>query len=150
MTSLTTLQIGYNQFTSVPSAINKATNLETFRVYYNQIHTVEDFDFLRLHNLTNISLAGNPLVYLSPDAFTHNPFLKNIRLDNTMIGHIPRALLGLKHLDTVWLSGKPTICACNAMSYLKPWNVSAITIYATCSSGKSVKTFLTTDLLKCS
>ena len=150
MASLTTLQIGYNRFTSVPSAINKATNLRTFRAYYNQIHTVEDFDFVRLHNLTTISLAGNPLVYLSPDAFTPTPFLQTVRLDNTMIGHIPRALLGLKHLDTVWLSGKPTICACNAMSYLKPWNVSAITIYATCSSGKPVKTFLKTDLPKCS
>ena len=148
--SLATLSIYYNQFLSVPSAINSATNLKTLHVAYNNIQTVEDFDFLRLHNLTQVILTGNPLVYVSPYAFTHSPLLNYVYLDNTMLDHVPRALLGLKHLRYLFLSGKPIACSCQAMSYLKAWNVSSINIYrATCSSGQTVNTYLTTDLPQC-
>ena len=149
MNFLTRLYIGYNKFTSVPSAINQATNLQEIHAYYNQIHTIHDYDFLHLHNLHRLYLAGNPLVSLSPHAFAHNPLLNLIRLDHTKLGRIPRAFLSLKRLNTFWLSGTPNDCSCSAMSYLKPWNASAIDIHATCSSGKPMKTFLTRDLPKC-
>ena len=148
--SLTTLYVSGNQLTSVPSAINRATSLRTLSLFANQIDTVEDFDLLRLHNLTRIILLANPLVYISPYAFKHNPLLNNINLYSTKLGSIPRAFLGLKHLQNVYLNGKPIECSCNAMSYLRQWNVSSIHIDATCSSGKYVKTFLTSDLPKCS
>ena len=147
---LSTLNVHSNQLTSVPSAINRATNLRTIKMYNNHIHTVEDYDFLRLHNLTTIFLSGNPLVYISPYAFKHNSLLIDINLFSTKLGRIPRAILDLKHLIIFHLSGRPIECSCNAMSYLKPWNVSSISISATCSSGKYVKTFLTSDLPKCS
>ena len=150
VSSLTTLYVRSNQLTSVPSAINRATSLRTLNLDANQIHTVEDYDLLRLHNLTQIILSGNPLVYISPYAFKHNPLLNNINLFSTKLGRIPRAILDLKHLSTLYVSGKPIECSCNAMSYLKPRNVSSIDIDATCSSGKYVKTFLTSDLPKCS
>ena len=150
LSSLTTLNIGHNQFTSVPSAVNRATNLQTLDVQFNKIDTVEDFDFLHLKHLNSIILYGNPLVYLSPYAFKHNPLLSYVNLFTTLLGHIPRAVLGLKHMLNLYLNyGKPIECSCNAMSYLKTWNVSAINIDATCNSGKSVKTFLTSDLPKC-
>ena len=147
--SLATLYIYNNHFLSVPSAINRATNLKMLHVAYNKIQTVEDFDFLRLHNLTQVYLYGNPLVYVSPYAFTHSPLLNFVNLEYTMLDHVPPLLLGLKHLSTIYLSGKPIECSCQAMSYLKAWNVSSIYIYATCSSGQSVKTYLTTDLPQC-
>ena len=149
LSSLTTLNVRSNQFASVPSAINKATSLRTLNLQANQIHTVEDYDFLRLHNLTTINLSYNPLVYLSPNAFNYNPLLNSIDLYTTKLEYIPRAILGLKHIHLLYQSGKPVVCSCNAMSYLKTWNVSAISIHAWCSSGNPVKTFLTSDLPKC-
>ena len=149
LSSLNNLYIASNHFTSIPSVINRARNLHTLYINNNQIDTVEDFDFQLLHKLTNIWIYNNPLVYLSPFAFTHSPLLTTVDLDSTMLGHIPRAILGLKHIHTLYLSGKPIKCSCNAMSYLKTWNVSTISISATCSSGEAVKTFLTTELPKC-
>ena len=149
LTSLTTLYLSANKFTSVPSAIDRAKNLQSLYINNNQIHNVEDFDFQRLHKLYYIDLYYNPLVYLSPYAFSHNPLLQQVDLTGTKLGHIPRALLGLKHLSTIWLSGQPISCSCHAMSYLKTWNVSSMSISATCSSGKPVKTFLISDLPKC-
>ena len=150
LSSLTTLDVRGNQLTCVPSAINRATNLRTLYMYDNQIHTVEDYDLLQLHTLTQIFLSTNPLVYISPYAFKHNPLLTFIHLDSTKLGCVPRAILDLKHLLSLSLSGKPIECSCNTMSYLRQWNVSSIHISATCSSGKYVKTFVTSDLPKCS
>ena len=149
MSSLSSLYISHNRFTSIPSAINRATNLQTLYVENNQIDTVEDFDLQRLHSLTKIVLSGNPLDYLSPYAFKHNPLIYSVNLYSTMLGRIPQALVDLKHLQYIYIS-RSVECSCNAMSYLQHWNVSAIRIYATCSTGKPVKTFLTTDLPNCS
>ena len=147
--SLTHIYLGTNQFTSVPSAINRATNLQVLYLNNNQIDTVEEFDLLRLHKLMAIYLYSNPLVYLSPHAFTHSPLLLLVGLENTRLSHVPRALLSLKHLSTLYLSGTSLECSCDAMSYLKAWNVSTISIDAWCMSGKYVKTYLTTDLPHC-
>ena len=149
LSTLTTLQISTNQFNGIPSAINRARSLQVLYINYNQIDTVEDFDLQLLHKLTDIRLYNNPLIYLSPLAFTHTPLLSYVDLRYTKIEYIPRAILGLKHMHTLYLSGKPIDCSCNAMSYLKTWNVSSINIHASCSSGQPVKTFLTTELQKC-
>ena len=149
LSSLSILNLSKNKFTSVPSAIDRAKNLQNLYIDNNQIHTVEDFDFQCLHILSFIGLYHNPLVYLSPYAFSHNPLLQQVDLDVTKLGHIPRALLGLKHLSYIRLSGQPISCSCHAMSYLKTWNVSSMSIFAICSSGKPVKTFLISDLPKC-
>ena len=149
LSALTTLHINNNQFNGIPSAINRARSLHTLYINNNQIDTVEDFDLQLLHKLTHIELNGNPLVYLSPLAFTHAPLLTSVNLDNTKLGHIPRAILGLKRMQYLYLRYWPIECSCNAMSYLKTWNVSAINIYASCSSGQPVETFLTTELPKC-
>ena len=150
LSALTTLYISNNQFNGIPSAINRARNLHTLYINSNQIDTVEDFDLLLLHNLTHIALNGNPLVYISPLVFSHAPLLSRVDLDYTKLGYIPPAILGLKRMQELNLRGKHIECSCNAMSYLKAWNVSTIsTISATCSSGEAVKTFLTTELPKC-
>ena len=149
LSALTTLYISNNQFNGIPSAINRARSLNTLYINSNQIDTVEDFDLQLLHKLTDIKLYSNPLIYLSPLAFTHTPLLSYVDLRYTKLEYIPRAILGLKHMHTLYLSGKPIDCSCNAMSYLKTWNVSSINIHASCSSGQPVKTFLTTELQKC-
>ena len=149
LSSLTNLYMNSNKFITIPSAVNRATNLKNLYINNNQIKTVEDFDFQRLQGLRYLQLYGNPLIYVSSYAFIHTPALSTIDFDNTMLGHIPKAMTGLKSIQTFYLSGKRIECSCHAMSYLKPWNVSAINIYARCGNFESVKTFLTTELPKC-
>ena len=149
LTSLTYFNLGFNHFTHIPFAVNKAFNVQSLWVDGNQIETVEELDLFRLHNLTTLLLYRNPIVYLSPFAFTHNPLLNHIDMRFTNLMHIPKALLGLNNLRSVSLNAKPIECSCHDMSYLKSWNVTSINVDVTCSSGKSVKTYLTTDLPKC-
>ena len=149
LTSLTYINLAYNHFNRIPFAVNMAFNLLELNVDNNQIDTVEDVDLSSLHNLTTLSLLGNPIVTVSPFAFTSNPLLNNIDMSYNKIGHVPRALLGLNHLRNVDLNSKPIDCSCQAMNYLKSWNVTSINIYGDCRSGESVKRYLTSDLPKC-
>ena len=149
LNSLTYINLGDNNFTRIPFAVNQAFSLRTLSVDYNQIDTIEDLDLSSLRNLTKLLVNDNPIVYISPFAFTHTPFLDYIDMKFTNLSHIPKALLALNNLSTVVLIGKPIDCSCRSMNYLKPWNVTSVNISAKCSSGTSVKTYLTTDLPKC-
>ena len=147
---MTELTLGYNHLTHIPFTVSQAFNLRTLTAFNNQIKTIEDGDLARLHNLTTLSLFVNPLVNISSFAFTHNLFLNDLDMRYTKVERIPRSLVDLRHLNKVNLSGGKHIeCSCQAMDNLKSWNVTSISIYGTCSSGKSVKTYLTTDLPKC-
>ena len=147
--SLVYLNLNGNNFTHIPSAVNQAVNLQTLSLGYNQIRTVNDGDLLNLQNLTRLNLNDNPLAYISPSAFAHTPFLNYINMIVTKLDQIPKAVIGLKHLRNILLNGKPINCSCTAMNYLKPWNVTRSNMVATCSSGTSVKAYLTTQLPKC-
>ena len=149
LTSLVHIDLNYNHLTRIPFAINKATNLHRLIVGHNQIGTIEDFDLSGLHNLTSVFLHSNPLVYISPFAFQHTPLLSSIYMDSTNLGHVPQALLGLTNLHNVGLKGNQLTCSCQAMGYLKSWNITSVNIDATCNSGKSIKTYLTSNLLNC-
>ena len=149
LNSLTELNLGANHLTRIPFAVSMTHSLHYLFVQINQIDTVEESDLSRLQNLTYLYLSNNPLVYVAPFAFTHNPLLNNIYMQSTNIGYVPGALLGLDNLRYVQLSGKPIVCSCHDMVYLKSWNVTSINIDATCSSGKAVKTYLASDLPKC-
>ena len=149
LNSLTYLDLGHNDLTHIPYAVNMAVSLHRLYLNDNQLATVEDFDLSRLPNLATLSLLDNPIVTLSPIAFSHNHLLDNIDLRSTQLGHVPRALLGLSNLRNVFLSGKPIECSCHDMHYLKTWNVARISIDAMCSSGTSVSKYLNSDLPKC-
>ena len=149
LTSLTHIYLGYNHLTRIPFAINKAFNLRELWIEHNEIDTIETLDLSNLHNLTTLNVRGNPIVHLSPLAFAHNPLLNHINLRFTNLKHVPRALIGLNNLRTVYLNGISIECSCHAMDYLKSWNVTSVNIDAYCSSGGSLKTYLTADLPKC-
>ena len=149
MTVLTRLNIGGNRLTRIPFAVNEAIHLGYLHVEHNKIDTVENLDLSNLHYLYEIILDGNPLVYISPYSLRHMPLLNSIKMRSTDIGYIPRALLGIKNLHAVYLSGKPIDCSCQTMDYLKSWNVTEVYIYATCSSCISVRSYLISDLPIC-
>ena len=149
LTSLNDLDISDNHFTRIPFAVNKAFNLNKLKIDNNQIDTVEDLDLSSLQNLTRLYMDGNPLVYLSPNAFTYNPLLNLVYISATNLGHLPQALLRLNYPSDVYLSGRGIECSCKSMAYMKSWNVTSVNVHAICRSGKSVQTYLITDLPHC-
>ena len=149
LTHLRSLEIDDNKFTSIPFAVSKASHLSSLDVRGNMIDTIRDMDLSNLQNLTSLHLDNNPLVNVSTSAFTNNHLLQEIFMRSSNLTHIPRALLGLNNLNAVYLSGNPINCSCQAMNYLKSWNVTSVNVHATCRSGKSVKTYLVTNLPKC-
>ena len=149
MNSLATLDLSLNYLSRIPFAVNKAFNLHELDVSGNQIDTVKNLDLSGLQHLISLDLHDNPLAYISPLAFSHNPLLNEINIFSTNLGHVPQALLGLNHLRNVYLSSKPIVCSCQAMAYLKSWNVTSVNIHATCISGKSVYAYLASDLPNC-
>ena len=146
---LTALHISNNQLTRIPFTVNMARNLNTLNLKANQIRIVEDCDLSYPRNLTMLILWNNPLFAISQNALRNIPSLYEINLYNTLLNEVPPALLRLRHLGTVYESGLPIDCSCQSMSYLKTWNVQSVHLYATCSSGESVKRFLTSNLTKC-
>ena len=143
LSSLTTMYINHNRFSRIPSAINVLSNLLELHLKSNRIETIGDYDLLRNRNFTILVLRDNPLVYISDIAFHYNVNLNLLDLQNILLRKVPRALLRLRHLGTVYQSGLPINCSCQSMSYLKTWNVKPVHLYASCSSGESVKRFLT-------
>ena len=107
-------------------------------------------DFANLQNLSTLFLHHNPLVYISPLAFSHTPLLFQLDLSFTDLGHIPKAVLKLHNGAFVDFKSKPMSCSCPAMGYLKTWwNDTSSYIDATCNSGKLVYTFMISDLPHC-
>ena len=147
---LNSLYLRHNQLSRIPFAVNRAQNLRQLFLSSNQIKTVEGYDVFRLRNLTWLTLDNNPVDFISDNVFNFNPFINNMDLSKTMLKQVPRALMRLPRLQIVYESGLPIECSCQAMSYLKRWNVKPIQINAKCSSGGTVKTFLTHNLTTCS
>ena len=148
--SLSTMYLSGNQFVRIPSEVYAAHNLQSLHLKYNLIRTIGRFDLLYNRNLTTLNLLGNPLEYISDNAFISNTYLNDINLHDTKLGKIPLALVRLPHLGTVYISGSPINCSCQSMSYLKSWNVGPVNLFASCAiSGIPVKQFLVHDLPNC-
>ena len=149
--ALTFLDISNNFFTRIPSNIAKVANLRTLHAGNNQIDRVGDFDLSSLHNLTKLSLNENPLINISSGAFANNPLLTDIDISRAHLRRIPEALITLKHLRNVHISGMS--CSCYAMHYLKSWNITSMNVDAGfcmwSSTGQTVESFLKNDLPKC-
>jgi Leucine-rich repeat (LRR) protein len=147
---LETIFLSNNLFERIPSALNKFKSLQNLYIDSNKIRAVESVDLYGLSNLTTLYLNDNPLAYINPDAFSHNPSLNELYLQNTQIDHVPQAVVGLSNLNELYLEGNLIDCTCE-MTYLRHWNVSAVTEFSTqcASSTETIKTFVMTSLQSC-
>lgn len=148
--TLLEIDLRSNQFKRIPPAFHKLKLLTRIVLMRNEIISVEDFDLNVLKHLTHLYLDGNPLRYISPNAFRGNPSLHTLYLQYTKLITIPTAVLSLSMLTYLNVYYSPIECSCD-MSYLNHWNItSSLTIYGDCKSFKmSVQDYVTTSLKLC-
>lgn len=148
---LTFLSLQLNHFERIPYALNKLKSLRTIYILENHITTIETPDLAGLTSLMILNINRNPITYISPNAFGHNPYLSYIALEHTHLDHVPVAVTNVTSLAYFYLSGVPIDCTCDGMSYLKQWNVSTISTFkANCaSSSETIKTYIMNALQAC-
>ena len=140
-----------NQLTHIPFAFNKLKNLTTLMLFANQIRTVEDHDLIDLVKLDSLQLAGNPIEYIAPHAFSNNKKLQYIDLRQTKLQMVPEAVRYVPRLTTLDLHENTIDCSCR-MSYLKGWNFTAVkTFTGNCQLQQTltIKQYLLTQLPNC-
>ncbi|XP_060555650.1 leucine-rich repeat-containing protein 57-like [Ruditapes philippinarum] len=149
--NVTGIHLSANMFDRIPYALNRMNRLTHVYLSQNRITTIEKPDLSNLTALTLLYLNGNPIKYIAVDAFKKNNIeLSYLNLQNTHLDHVPTAVSSLAKLSTFILSGMPVDCTCD-MSYLKHWNVSAVSTFTTkCAyTSETVKSFVMNSLQTC-
>lgn len=148
--ALIQINLRSNKFKRIPPAFHKLKLLTRIVLWDNEIISVEDFDLNVLKHLTYLDLDGNPVRYISPNAFRGNPSLQTLYLQNTKLITIPTAVLSLSMLTALHVNNSPVECSCD-MSYLNHWNTtSSHSIFGDCKSFKmSVQDYVSTSLKLC-
>ena len=99
-----------NGFTTIPSALEKLTQLTHMELNNNHITSISRV--LRFQNLSSLSLRNNPINNISPSAFVNTSGLYRLDLANTGLTTIPHALSGLGENWRVDLQENPIRCKC--------------------------------------
>jgi Leucine-rich repeat (LRR) protein len=149
---LQNLYMNLNKLTRIPSAFNHLKDLNVLKLQNNQISTIGDHDLEGLTKLTRLDLYNNPIVNIATHAFKHNLQLSYLQLSGTKLQLVPEAVRFLPRLSTLFFSADNRFdCSCH-MSYLKGWDVTAVTNFnGNCVNPKTltVKQYLITQLHNC-
>lgn len=117
---LRAISMDRNLFTRIPYALNKFTDLTYLSLSENQISSVEEADFGKLTQLLTLDLDGNPLLYITHNAFVNNKYLNTVYLSRTYLRTVSLALTLLPNLSVLTLNDALVSCDCN-MVYLTQW-----------------------------
>ena len=141
---LSDLHLSHNLFTQIPPALTRS--IDHLDMSDNQITSINDNDLRNLGNLKILELNNNPISYISPHAFKYNKMLLEIGLKHTNLfqiplafkelGNIPSPAVVLPYYRKVDFTGSPINCSCNAMPFLRQWNVTSLTIEGNCNGGR--------------
>lgn len=146
---LTHLDLSSNRFHRIPSALTRLTDLRSLYLSKNDITSIEDFDLVNITNLRGLTLADNPLEYISSNAFQSQNMFGSLNFSNTELDDIPRAIMTLNMVRTLDLEGAPLDCTCN-MAYMENTTVTIDTILGTCAgTGENITYFRQTFLPYC-
>ena len=110
------------KFKRVPDAINQFRLLEDFRFENNDINFIGYYNFNNLQNLWVIDLSGNPITYISRNAFMNLARLQYLNLRHTKLTAIPQAVMRFPYLRTLEM-GFNINCTCVHPRWLKQWAI---------------------------
>ena len=152
---ITTLNLDNNLLQWIPTGINNFKGLTYLSMDGNKITSIENNYLAGLVSLTKeLTLFRNPIVHVLAHAFRHNPHIQFFDISQTQLSYVPSALMKLRNLSELYVSGKPTECSCAKMSYLKSWNVASIKwLYNRCFDGRhetvTIKEYIMGQLHNC-
>ena len=145
--NLTKFTANFCGLTWIPGAITAFPHLESCDLSLNRIRTVERNSLCGLSHLHYISLAENPIIFISKYAFEDVPNHDTLHLGGTDLTVIPQALESISNLYMLILANTNIVCTCDH-PWLKHWPVpysGYITGYCN-NSNESIDAFLTTSL----
>ena len=144
-TKVSIFELNRGNLTIVPGAVNKFPLLNICVLHDNQIHTVEMFSVQNLSHLAYVYLDGNPIVFISRDAFLDVPSLTYIGLTNTQLTTIPPLVETILSLGFLDIRDSPVMCTCEF-----PRVTSRLTIGGRCHvTNETITDFTRTTLPKC-
>ena len=136
-TKMLQLSLMDSNFTTIPTAVNKFSNLSYCTFFGNKIRTIANYTIANLQNLSFIELNSNPIVFIAKFAFWNLPNLQGVSLMQTTLTTIPSFLELYPNLITVYLRDSPVICDCASP---KISTKLAAKITGSCSIGSSNNT----------
>ena len=100
---LTRLDLANNGLTQIPEALQTMKFLERLDLSNNSITSIEDHNLGNFSSLIWLNLDGNPLSYISDNAFRLLSRLQVLRLDGVKLQAFPRAVLEMPTLNFITL-----------------------------------------------
>ncbi|XP_062610606.1 leucine-rich repeat-containing G-protein coupled receptor 4-like [Saccostrea cucullata] len=137
----------------VPSSVSSLRSIVRLQITNSKITEIYDSDFGGMTKLTTLYLSGNPITRVSKDAFMTINQLADVRMDNTNLTTIPTAIMNIKALQDIDLSGSPVECSCEGLGWIKHWKTKPenLEIFGDCVNSKSnLMTYIDKEVPKCS
>ncbi|KAK2458096.1 receptor protein EIX2 [Trifolium repens] len=105
MTSIESLYLVGNNFTSIPSWFGKFEKLTLLELSYNGLHGQMPHAFANLSSLVNLDLSWNQIDSIPSLSFGNLKKLANLYLSsNRLYGPIPEAFRNMTSIETLYLS----------------------------------------------
>ena len=98
----TSLDLSYNQLTSLPPVIGELTNLTSLDLSHNQLTSVP-LEIGKLTNLTALYLSGNQLTFLPPEIAKLTNLTRLYLSDNRLMS-LPAEIVKLTNLTMLYLT----------------------------------------------
>lgn len=130
------LFINDTRLTRIPPCVSSLATVSRLQITNSKITEIDSEDFSGMTQLTSLYLSGNPISQLSNDAFMTINQLGDLRLDNTNLTTIPKAVQNIKALQDVDLSGSPVECSCESLGWIKHWKTKPrnLQIFGSCAN----------------
>lgn len=146
------LFINDTRLTRIPSCVSFLPTISRLQITNSKITEINSEDFSGMTGLTSLYLSGNPISQLSNDAFMTINQLGDLRLDNTMLTTIPKAVQNIKALQDIDLSGSPVECSCASLGWMKQWKTKPpnLQIFGSCANiHMTIMSFVSLEVPKC-
>ncbi|XP_060065504.1 uncharacterized protein LOC132545850 [Ylistrum balloti] len=96
----------------IPGALFHLTSLNQLDMSHNNLVTIENNDIENIPHVTNLTLAHNPIKFISDTAFGSHETLNEVDISYTNLNTIPEAF-NTTHVNTISLEGSSIDCMCS-------------------------------------
>lgn len=141
--NINTLDLASNLITNISTTLVHP-NLEQLLLGYNKISQLLSSDFPVNSSLSYLSVEGNPIVNIPPDALKNLQNLTILNLDSINLNSTPLFLTSLPKLQRLYMDNIPGLnCACPRDESLVKWFSSRKfeDVSGTCSNGANIQDF---------
>lgn len=109
--TLTSLEMQHCNLDRIPGALYHLRNLERLDMSHNHLVTVENNDIQNIPHIKTLTLAYNPIKFISDSAFGSINDIDEVDLSHTQLNTIPTAF-NLTHVGVVNLRDSNVDCMC--------------------------------------